>query len=93
MTERLLKAYFTESKHIGDHETLAELAAETGLDKKEVERMLAGDDFTKEVRSDEQAAGKLGARGVFFRDQCKCDFRRSVERGVPSSTAKSLGRN
>jgi predicted DsbA family dithiol-disulfide isomerase len=66
MTERLLKAYFTESKHIGDHETLADLAAETGLDRKEVVRMLAGDEFTKEVHSDEQAASQLGARGVPF---------------------------
>ncbi|NOV04327.1 DsbA family oxidoreductase [Paenibacillus planticolens] len=66
MTERLLKAYFTESKHIGDHETLAELAAEVGLDKNEVAAMLAGDDYTKEVRSDEQTASQLGARGVPF---------------------------
>ncbi|NRF96291.1 DsbA family oxidoreductase [Paenibacillus frigoriresistens] len=66
MTERLLKAYFTESKHIGDHETLADLAAETGLDRKEVAGMLASVDYTKEVRSDEQAASQLGAMGVPF---------------------------
>lgn len=40
MTERLLKAHFTESKHIGDLETLVELAAEVGLDPKEVDDML-----------------------------------------------------
>ncbi len=66
MTERLLKAYFTESKHIGDHETLASLAAEVGLDKSEAAKMLAGDDYSKEVRADEQEAGKLGIRGVPF---------------------------
>jgi predicted DsbA family dithiol-disulfide isomerase len=49
---------------MGDHEMLANLAAETGLDKKEVVRMLAEDNYTKEVRSDEQAASL--ARGVFL---------------------------
>ncbi|GGF99052.1 DsbA family oxidoreductase [Paenibacillus abyssi] len=66
MTERLLKAYFTESKHIGDHETLAALAEEVGLDKHEAAQMLAGDDYTKEVRADEQEAVNLGIRGVPF---------------------------
>src|SRR5699024_7014304 len=34
VTERLLKAYFTDAKHIGDHETLITLAEEAGLDGK-----------------------------------------------------------
>jgi predicted DsbA family dithiol-disulfide isomerase len=66
MTERLFKAYFTDSKHIGDHETLAALAAEVGLDKNEAAKMLAGDEYTKEVRADEHEAGQLGIRGVPF---------------------------
>lgn len=66
MTERLLKAYFTDCKHIGDHETLAALAAEIGLDKNEAAKMLAGDQYTKEVRADEQEAVNLGIRGVPF---------------------------
>jgi predicted DsbA family dithiol-disulfide isomerase len=66
MTERLFKAYFTDSKHIGDHETLAALAAEVGLDKNEAAKMLAGDEYTKEVRADETEAGQLGIRGVPF---------------------------
>ncbi|MDB5056052.1 MAG: Protein-disulfide isomerase [Bacilli bacterium] len=64
MTERLLKAYFTESKHIGDHETLAVLATEVGLDKNETATMLAGDGYTEEVRADEQEAVRLDIRGV-----------------------------
>ena len=32
MTECILRAYFTESKHIGDHEALTELAVEVGLE-------------------------------------------------------------
>ncbi|MGI2326436.1 DsbA family oxidoreductase [Planococcus sp. YIM B11945] len=66
MTERILRAYFTESKHIGDHETLTELAAEVGLDRPAVEKMLAGDDLADEVRSDEQTAAQYGVTGVPF---------------------------
>jgi predicted DsbA family dithiol-disulfide isomerase len=66
MAERLFKAYFTDSLHIGDHEALASLAAEVGLDQEEAAQMLAGHDYTKEVRDDEQEAGRLGVRGVPF---------------------------
>lgn len=56
MTERLLRAYFSESKHIGDHQTLAELAVEVGLNREEVEKMLASDEMADAVRADEQTA-------------------------------------
>lgn len=64
MTERILRAYFTESKHIGDHETLAQLAAEVGLDRKAVEGMLASDEMAKAVRTDEREAQQIGVTGV-----------------------------
>jgi predicted DsbA family dithiol-disulfide isomerase len=66
MTERLLKAYFTESKHIGDHETLAGLAGEIGLDPVEAARVLASGAYAEEVRADEREAERLGVRGVPF---------------------------
>ncbi len=66
MTERLLRAYFTESKHIGDHETLAALASEVGLDREAAARMLASDAFADEVRSDQQTARRYGVTGVPF---------------------------
>ncbi|CAG7640390.1 DsbA family oxidoreductase [Paenibacillus allorhizosphaerae] len=66
MTERLLKAYFTDSLNLGDRETLAGLAAEVGLDRGDVLRMLAGDEFVNDVRADEQEAAELGIRGVPF---------------------------
>ncbi|MDC3418247.1 DsbA family oxidoreductase [Aquibacillus sp. 3ASR75-54] len=66
MTERILRAYFTDSKHIGDHETLTELAVEVGLDHEEVANMLASDDMAEEVRSDEQQAHDYGINGVPF---------------------------
>ena len=45
LKERLLAAYFTEGRSVGDHVTLAELAAEVGLDPIEVEETLAGEAF------------------------------------------------
>ncbi len=64
MKERLLYAYFTESRHLGDHETLATLAEETGLDRSDVLRMLKEGDYTEVVRADEQEAERLRIRGV-----------------------------
>ena len=66
MTERILRAYFTESKHIGDHGTLAELAAEVGLNRGAVEEMLASDDMADEVRADESMGQQYGITGVPF---------------------------
>jgi predicted DsbA family dithiol-disulfide isomerase len=66
MKERLLAAYFTEGRSVGDHTTLVELAAETGLDETEVNEMLAGDAFSSDVRADEARATALGATGVPF---------------------------
>jgi len=66
MTERILHAYFTESKHIGDHETLTELAVEVGLAREAVAAMLASDEMTNEVRADEQTAKQYNITGVPF---------------------------
>ncbi|MCP8969623.1 DsbA family oxidoreductase [Ectobacillus ponti] len=66
MTERLLHAYFTESKHLGDHAVLADLAAEAGLDREEAVAVLAGDAYSDEVHADEDFGQQLGIRGVPF---------------------------
>jgi predicted DsbA family dithiol-disulfide isomerase len=66
MTERILHAYFTESKHIGDHKTLADLAVEAGLNREAVEKMLASDEMADEVRADEQTAQQYQITGVPF---------------------------
>lgn len=66
MAERLFKAYFTDSKHLGDIETLADLAAEIGLDRNEALKALEGADFTQEVRQNEEEAQQIGVRGVPF---------------------------
>jgi predicted DsbA family dithiol-disulfide isomerase len=66
MKERLFAAYFTEGRSIGDHGTLAELAADIGLDPPEVEEALGSDAFASEVREDESRAASLGVSGVPF---------------------------
>ncbi len=66
MTERILRAHFTESKHIGDHKTLTELAVEVGLDRQAVEKMLASDEMADAVRADEQTAQQYRITGVPF---------------------------
>jgi len=64
MKERLLKAYFTEGALVSDHETLARLAAEVGLEPDEVQAMLSTDQYAQEVRQDEAQAAALGITGV-----------------------------
>jgi predicted DsbA family dithiol-disulfide isomerase len=66
MTERILRAHFTESKHIGDHDTLTKLAVEVGLDRDAVEKMLASDEMADAVRADEQTARQYNITGVPF---------------------------
>jgi predicted DsbA family dithiol-disulfide isomerase len=64
--ERLMHAYFTEGAPVGDTETLARIASEAGLDADEARAVLAGDDFSEDVRADEERAASLGIRGVPF---------------------------
>lgn len=66
MAERLLKAHFTDTLHLGQHEALADLAAEVGLDREEALRILTNGDFADEVRGDEREAQQIGVRGVPF---------------------------
>ncbi|MGG6313845.1 DsbA family oxidoreductase [Paenibacillus macerans] len=66
MTERLFRAYFTDSLHIGDLDTLLRLAEEVGLSGTEVRNALAQDAYAEQVREDESEARRLGIRGVPF---------------------------
>lgn len=66
MTERLLKAYFTDSVNIGDRKVLASLAAEVGLDAAETSAVLGSDAYTAEVNQDIAAAQQLNVTGVPF---------------------------
>jgi predicted DsbA family dithiol-disulfide isomerase len=65
VSEMLLHAYFTESKHIGDIETLADLAEAAGLNRQEVVQVLNDKEaYATDVRQDESLAQQYGVRGV-----------------------------
>lgn len=64
--EALFNAYFTEGKNIADHETLAELGEQIGLDKDEVAHTLKGNKYAINVNQDIAQAQQLGIRGVPF---------------------------
>ncbi|QFF99230.1 DsbA family oxidoreductase [Psychrobacillus glaciei] len=66
VAELLFKAYFTECKHVGIHETLIAIAAEEGLDPKATAKMLISDQFTDEVRADHLKGESIGVSGVPF---------------------------
>lgn len=66
MTERLFRAYFTDSLHIGDRDTLVRLAEEVGLDGAAVREVLEQNTYADAVREDENEARRLGIRGVPF---------------------------
>jgi predicted DsbA family dithiol-disulfide isomerase len=66
LKERLMKAYFEEGRHVGRIEDLADLAAETGLDREDVVRSLTAGEYLAAVRADVAQAGALGIRGVPF---------------------------
>jgi predicted DsbA family dithiol-disulfide isomerase len=63
--ERLLLAYMTEGEAIGERDVLVRLAGEIGIEG-DVEAMLAGEDYAREVREDEEEARELGVSGVPF---------------------------
>jgi len=66
MKERLLKAYFVEGGHVGRIDTLADYAAEIGLDHDEALKALESDEFLSDVRNDQAVAQEYGINGVPF---------------------------
>ena len=66
LAERLHRAYFTEQRSVFDHESLTAIAVEAGLDRAEVEQVLATDAYAADVDEDEATAHALGATGVPF---------------------------
>lgn len=63
---RIYRAYFSEGKHVGDHEVLADLAADIGLDRDEALQILQSDQYKDAVAADMAQAGQLGISGVPF---------------------------
>jgi predicted DsbA family dithiol-disulfide isomerase len=67
ITEKLLYAYFTESKNVGDLETLADIAVASGLDREESLKVLQDEKaFANDVRIDQSIAQQYQITGVPF---------------------------
>ncbi|WP_151732922.1 DsbA family oxidoreductase ['Paenibacillus yunnanensis' Narsing Rao et al. 2020] len=66
ISERLLRAYFTDGVNIGDREVLISLAAEVGLDTAEAKAALDSGAYADEVNGDIAAAQSLNVTGVPF---------------------------
>ncbi|CAM3453254.1 DsbA family oxidoreductase [Isoptericola cucumis] len=66
MKERLLRAYFTEGRHVGRVEELADLAAEVGLEREAVVVALEAGTFAEAVADDIARARGFGINGVPF---------------------------
>ena len=66
LKERLLAAYCAEGRHVGDADTLVQLAVEAGIEAGEARDVLAGDAYTEAVRADEDEGHQLGLTGVPF---------------------------
>lgn len=66
VVERLYRAYFTEQRSIFDHDSLAALAAEAGLDQDEARRVLRENTYADAVTADLEEARSLRVNGVPF---------------------------
>jgi predicted DsbA family dithiol-disulfide isomerase len=66
LAEALFRAYFTESRDVGRHDVLAEVAAEVGLPQAETIVFLDSDAGKKEVEEEALKGLKFGLQGVPF---------------------------
>ncbi|TRZ41298.1 DsbA family oxidoreductase [Robertkochia solimangrovi] len=64
--EKLLHAYFIETKNLDDTSTLLEIGREIGLDPQKLVDALTSEKYSHEVRNDQLTAGKLGIKSVPF---------------------------
>jgi predicted DsbA family dithiol-disulfide isomerase len=66
VTQRFMKAYFTEGKNLADHDTLISLVSELGLDSEKAKQILKTSDYSEEVYNQIQEARQIGVSGVPF---------------------------
>ena len=62
--DRLMDAYWTEARNIGDPAELRSLAVEAGLDGDAVDEVLAGDRYRDHVLGSTSQAVSIGVTGV-----------------------------
>jgi len=66
LKEQLFLAYMNQGQLISDHDVLAQIAEQAGLDGEAAASLLASEALTEHVREDEATAHQLGVRGVPF---------------------------
>jgi predicted DsbA family dithiol-disulfide isomerase len=66
VVDRLFRAYFVEGRDVGDRAALLDIAAEHGLDRERVARLLEEGAEVEAVRSEISEAQALGVTGVPF---------------------------
>lgn len=66
VSEQLFHAHFEAGKHLGDKETLTDLALKAGLSQGDVEAALIEDTYAESVRNDEDESKQIGVQGVPF---------------------------
>ncbi|MGB3626201.1 MAG: DsbA family oxidoreductase [Henriciella sp.] len=62
--EALFSAYFEHARDIGDHDVLADIAENIGLERDIVEKLLASDADVAETREEEELFRQMGIGGV-----------------------------
>ncbi|WP_300378613.1 DsbA family oxidoreductase [Henriciella sp.] len=62
--EALFRAYFHDIRDIGDHEVLADIGAEIGLERDIVEKLLASDADVEATREEANKFREMGVNGV-----------------------------
>ncbi|SMP41554.1 Predicted dithiol-disulfide isomerase, DsbA family [Neorhodopirellula lusitana] len=66
IVEALFAAYFTQGKDIGNQQTLVDLVAEAGLDRKAADTMLNSDDAMDVILNGKEMSQQHGVTGVPF---------------------------
>jgi len=64
VVDALFKAYFVEGADIGDHGVLTNVAAEAGMDRAVVEKLLSGDSDAEDIQSRDAHSRKMGVNSV-----------------------------
>jgi predicted DsbA family dithiol-disulfide isomerase len=64
LVDILFRAHFSRHRSVFDHDSLADLAADAGLDRVEAAQVLAGDEYGDAVRADLAQAQAYGITGV-----------------------------
>ena len=62
--DRVMDAYWAESRNIGDRDELRALGLEVGLPEEEVDVLLAGNQYADVVEASTQQAASVGVTGV-----------------------------